>query len=36
MSADFNLKVKKLPRSILNKEIIFNKLVGYFVKLKME
>ena len=36
MSADLNLTVKKLPRSFLNEEKNFNKLAGYFVKLKMD
>ena len=36
MSANLNLTVKKLQRSILNEEKSFNKWAGYFVKLKMD
>ena len=35
MFADLKLTLKKKPRSFLSKEISFNKLAGYFVKLKM-
>ena len=34
MFADLKLTLKKKPRSFLSKEISFNKLAGYFVKLK--
>ena len=36
MSANLNLTVKKLQRSILNEEKSLNKWAGYFVKLKMK
>ena len=36
MSVDLNLTVKNCHAEFLNKEIIFNKWAGYFVKLKMD
>ena len=36
MSANLNLTVKKLQRSILNEEKSLNKWAGYFVKLNMD